>query len=105
MQIIIEILKFTLFFTASFLIFYLPIEKKTKNKAWYYRGLCLFGVTLVFIIYAKYFAGPIGCFLNKREIKCGVDHVLFSFVMAVFFSLMGLIILLKERYELSKNRK
>lgn len=95
---IIQVLFFTLALSMIFLGVYLPLEKIARGKAWYHKGLYLIAVAIILSLYTKFLAGPIDCWLNPDDIKCGVGHSLYSLVLALFFCLMGLIWLIKEKY-------
>lgn len=103
MNSVITIFQFTIFFTLLFIVAYIPIEKLTKNKAWFYAGFSFFGLAALCWLYGTYLSGPVECFLTQNEIKCGVGHQMYAYACTVFYLITGVVLLGVNRYRVGKK--
>ena len=97
MKFILKIIILTSLALTIFIIVYLPLEKIPKNKPWYYIGLGLIIFGILCLIYSKFIGWRIECYFANDELKCGFMNTAVSFIMALFFSLMGIVWLIKDK--------
>ena len=100
MNPLLEFLILCTILSAIFLIVYVPIERLTKNKPWYSRGIGLLIVACFLYIFSEHIGWRIECALTKPPIepKCGFGTMVVSFVLAIFFAFIGSICFIKDGF-------